>query len=74
MGFLAVALLGYLAGGFFVDFLPVGKLHHLLSGGTIPLSNLAILVKVGAGLAGAFLALSAFRLAGKTGPVSELEN
>ena len=34
---------------------------HLVSAGTIPLSNLAIFVKVGAGLVGAFLALSAFR-------------
>ena len=66
LGFLAVAVLGYLSGSFFANFL-VGegtsqRLHELLSGGTIPLSNLAILVKVGAGLAGAFLALSGFRL------------
>ncbi len=62
MLFLAVALLGYLVGGFFVSFLPQGQIFQLVSGGTIPLSNFAILVKVGAGLAGAFLALSAFRL------------
>ena len=62
MGFLAIAVLGYLAGGFFVDFMGPGELHHLVSGGTIPLSNLAILVKVGAGLVGVFLALSAFRM------------
>ena len=62
MGFLIVAVLGYLAGSFFVNFVPIGRLHHLASGGTIPLSNLAILIKVGAGLAGGFLALSAFRL------------
>ena len=61
--FLAVALCGYfVAGGFFANFLPLGDTHTLRSGGAIPLSNLAILVKVGAGLAGAFLALSAFRL------------
>jgi len=63
MMFLLVAILGYLVGGFFVSFLPQGNLFHLVSGGTMPLSNLAILVKVGAGLAGGFLALSAFRLA-----------
>ena len=59
--FLAIALCGYFLGDFFTNFLPAGRLHHLHSGGAIPLSNLAILVKVGAGLAGAFLALSAFR-------------
>jgi len=61
MLFAAIALLGYLAGTFFVNFAPLGRLGHLASAGTIPISNLAILVKVGAGLAGAFLALSAFR-------------
>jgi len=64
MGFLAVALCGYFMGSFFLRFVPLGNARHLLSGGAIPISNLAILVKVGAGLAGAFLALSAFRLAG----------
>ena len=64
LGFLAVALCGYLAGGFFFNFLEgTGKLHELFSAGTIPLSNLAILVKVGAGLAGGFLALAAYRRA-----------
>ena len=69
--FLLIALLGYLVGGFFFNFVPLGRLHGLASGGTIPLSNLAILVKVGAGLAGAFLALSAFRLARGTGQAGE---
>jgi len=63
--FLLIAVLGFLTGAFFASFIPVGDLGHLKSAGTIPLSNLAILVKVGAGLLGAFLALSAFRLAGK---------
>jgi len=67
--FLVVAVLGFLAGAFFVNFLSRGQVHHLLSGGTIPISNLAILVKVGAGLAGAFLALAAFRLTGARGRV-----
>jgi len=62
MGFLVVALCGYFLGAFFLNFMPHGRVGDLLSAGTIPLSNLAILVKVGAGLAGAFLALSAFRL------------
>jgi len=67
MGFLAVALFGYFAGGFFLRFVPTGdpnRFGQFASGGTIPLSNLAIAIKVGAGLAGAFLALSAYRLAG----------
>jgi len=62
--FLAVALVGYLSGGFFVNFIgriSKGQVGHLFSGGTIIVSNLFILIKVAAGLAGAFLALSAFR-------------
>jgi multicomponent Na+:H+ antiporter subunit B len=61
LGFAAVAVCGYFAGTFFLNFLPPGHAFHLTSAGAIPLSNLAILVKVGAGLAGVFLALSAFR-------------
>ncbi len=66
VAFLVVALCGYIGGTFFVNFVPQApeRLGHLLSGGAIPLSNLAILVKVGAGLAGAFLALSAYRRVG----------
>ena len=71
LGFLAIALLGFLAGGFFVNFINVqageekvaANVHKLMSGGMVPLANLAILVKVGAALLGAFLALSAFRSA-----------
>jgi multicomponent Na+:H+ antiporter subunit B len=62
MAFLVVALCGYFLGTFFANFLPAGEARALRSAGAIPLSNLAILVKVGAGLAGVFLALSAFRL------------
>jgi len=62
LGFLAIALCGYIGGSFFLNFLAPGDAGTLVSGGWIPLSNLAILVKVGAGLAGVFLALSAFRL------------
>lgn len=66
MTFLIIALMGYFTGrftgSFFTNFVGTGRVHRLDSGGAIPLSNLAILVKVGAGLAGAFLALSAFHL------------
>ncbi|HUS46951.1 MAG TPA: MnhB domain-containing protein [Phycisphaerae bacterium] len=64
LAFAVVALCGYFSGQFFVNFIPRGKVHDLASGGMIPLANLAILVKVGAGLAGAFLALAAFRRLG----------
>jgi multisubunit Na+/H+ antiporter MnhB subunit len=60
LAFLVIALLGFFAGAFFANFIPVGDTGDLASGGAIVLSNLAILIKVGAGLAGAFLALAAF--------------
>ena len=62
MAFLAVAMLGFFGGSFFVNFLPKGQATEAASATAIVLSNLAILVKVGAGLAGAFLALAAFRV------------
>ncbi len=55
--FAVVALLGLFLGGFFKNFLPVGKVHEFFSGGTILISNVAIGVKVAAGLVGIFLAL-----------------
>jgi len=64
--FLLVAFLGFFEGSFFVNFIQAiyrGQLHSLVSAGTIPVSNLAICVKVAAGLAGVFVALSAFRRA-----------
>ena len=65
--FLGVAMVGYFSGGFFVNFIArisKGQVGELFSGGTIIVSNLFILIKVAAGLAGAFLALAAFRRAG----------
>lgn len=59
--FLAVALLGFKTGSFFANFLPLGEVGKLNSGGTILISNLAIGIKVGAGLFGVFLALALFR-------------
>lgn len=66
--FLLVAVCGYFTGGFFVNFIAQfprgrGAVGHLFSGGTILVSNLFILIKVAAGLAGGFLALAAFRRA-----------
>ena len=59
--FLGIALLGFTDGGFFINFLPQGRVFSLVSGGAIPLSNMAICIKVGAGLFGIFLALVSFR-------------
>jgi multicomponent Na+:H+ antiporter subunit B len=66
LAFLAVALLGYLGGHFFWNFLrpPPGvevSLFRLYSAGSIVLSNAAIGIKVGMGLFGIFFTLSIFR-------------
>ena len=57
LAFLVVALVGLWYGGFFVNFLSPGRVHHLHSGGAIAISDLAITVSVAAGLIGIFLAL-----------------
>ncbi len=61
IGFLAVALLGFITGTFFAQFLVPRLEFKLFTGGSIPVANLAIGLKVGAGLFGAFLMLAAFR-------------
>lgn len=48
--FLAIALLGFTGGYFFLNFLPKGEPFKLFSAGIIPLCNVAISIKVGAGL------------------------
>lgn len=57
LAFALVALFGFAAGGFFVNFLPTGRVHNFLSGGTILASNIAIGLKVAAGLVGIFTAI-----------------
>ena len=57
LAFALIALFGIFLGGFFKNFLPQGKVHELFSGGTILVSNIAIGLKVAAGLVGIFLAL-----------------
>jgi len=59
--FLLVALVGYRMGTFFGNFLPHPGDFRLTSAGTIPLSNIAIGIKVAACVLGVFLALSVFR-------------
>ncbi|MCM8779282.1 MAG: hypothetical protein NC912_06555 [Candidatus Omnitrophica bacterium] len=55
--FLSIALLGFLGGYFFFNFIIKGRPFNLFSAGIIPLCNIAICLKVGAGLFAIFLAL-----------------
>lgn len=60
--FLLIALLGLSGGVFFFNFLPTGKVLDLYSAGTMIFSNIAICMKVAAGLFGIFAALAILRL------------
>jgi multicomponent Na+:H+ antiporter subunit B len=55
--FLAIALLGFTSGYFFLNFISKGEPFKLFSAGIIPLCNIAISLKVGAGLFAIFVAL-----------------
>ena len=55
--FLVIAILGFTGGYFFLNFLKKGEPFDLLSAGIIPLCNIAICFKVGAGLFAIFVAL-----------------
>jgi multicomponent Na+:H+ antiporter subunit B len=56
--FLSIALIGFMGGYFFFNFFQEkGIPFQLFSAGTIPLSNIAISFKVGAGLFAVFAAL-----------------
>jgi multicomponent Na+:H+ antiporter subunit B len=60
--FLSIALLGFLGGYFFFNFfLQKGRPFELFSAGIIPLCNIAICLKVGAGLFAIFAALVLFK-------------
>jgi len=61
LAFLAIAVLGYAGGTFFLNILAKPGNFKLFSAGTIPLANIAIGIKVGACLAGVFVALIMFR-------------
>ena len=62
LAFLALAFIGYLAADkFFDNFLARPGDFRLVSGGIMPLANIAIGIKVAACMAGAFLALILFR-------------
>lgn len=60
--FLGIALMGFLGGYFFLNLLPKGRPFDLFSSGIIVLCNLAIFLKVGAGLFSIFLAMAVMRL------------
>ncbi len=56
--FLSIAMLGFIGGCFFLNFFfSKGKPFHLFSAGIIPLCNIAISLKVGAGLFAIFVVL-----------------
>lgn len=57
LAFLGVALLGFAGGFFFLNVLPKGTAFTLFSSGIIPVCNLAICLKVSAGLFAIFVAL-----------------
>jgi len=60
--FLGIALLGFTGGYFFLNFMAKGKPYELFSAGIIPLCNIAISLKVGAGLFAIFVALVLVKL------------
>jgi multicomponent Na+:H+ antiporter subunit B len=65
LAFLCMAVLGIFAGGvFFLNFIPKGTLFEMPSAGIIPVCNIAICMKVGAGLFLIFAVLTMFRPGG----------
>lgn len=59
---LGIALLGFTSGYFFLNFIGKGEPFRLFSAGIIPLANLAISLKVGAGIFGIFVAFILLRV------------
>lgn len=59
---LGLALLGFTGGYFFLNFLGKGEPFRLFSAGIIPLANIAISLKVGAGIFGIFVAFVLLRV------------
>lgn len=55
--FLAIALIGFTSGYFFLNFISKGEPFRLFSAGAIPLYNIVISLKVGTGLFAIFVAL-----------------
>ena len=65
LAFLALALIGYLRGDFFLNILAKGDPFRLFSAGIIPLCNVSIGIKVGAALFAVVAGLSVFRARGE---------
>ncbi|MBM3702694.1 MAG: hypothetical protein FJW63_06885 [Actinobacteria bacterium] len=63
--FISIAVLGFLGGYFFLNFLNKGEAFQLFSAGIIPLANIAIGFKVGAGLFAVLLGLVLLKIGGK---------
>ena len=63
--FLSIALLGLFGGYFFLNFINKGEPFRLFSAGIIPLCNIAICLKVGAGLFAIFLAMVFLKIKNK---------
>ena len=59
--FLAIALMGLAGGYFFLNLISKGKPFTLPSAGIIPLCNIAICIKVGAGLFLIFMIVTMFQ-------------
>ena len=62
VAFLTIALLGFTGGYFFLNFINKGEPFKLFSAGIIPLCNIAISLKVGAGLFAIFVVLVLLKL------------
>ena len=60
LAFLLIGFVGFWFGSFMVNFVNHGTEFSLLSGGYIPLANLAIGIKVGAALYAIFISLSIY--------------
>ena len=60
LAFLAIGMLGFTGGYFFLNFMNKGRLFDLFSAGTIPLCNIAIGIKVMSSLFAIFIALAIF--------------
>jgi multicomponent Na+:H+ antiporter subunit B len=71
--FILIALLGYVTGHFIQRWLALGELFTLGSTSFVVLLNVAILLKVGAGLFAAFAAIAAFTAGDERGEESEAE-
>ena len=63
--FLIIAILGFSEGYFFYNFIKKGEPFNLFSAGIIPLCNIAICFKVGAGLFAIFVVLVLFKKTGE---------